>query len=61
MNNSAAEEVFKTFCDIDQGLYTNASFSHANVVLVSKELYYTLLDSHERLAELETNNEKADE
>jgi hypothetical protein len=40
-----AEFVFKTFTDIDQGHYHNAHFSHANVVIVSKEHYYRLVDA----------------
>lgn len=37
--------VLQTFSDIDKGIYTNASFSHANVVMVSKDHYASLLDS----------------
>lgn len=46
------ESVYRTFMDIDNGLFTNASFSHANVVMVSRELYATLGDAYDRLTEL---------
>lgn len=39
------EFVYKTFQDIDRGEYTNAHFSNANVVMVSKEHYAALVDA----------------
>jgi hypothetical protein len=46
------EFLFKTFREIDQGLYTNAHFSHSNVVMVSKEHYDVLCDAHTKLIEI---------
>jgi len=45
--NYDAEFVFKIFQEIDQGLYTNVHFSHANVVMVSKEHYEALANAYE--------------
>ena len=45
------EFLFKVFQEIDQGLYTNAKFSHSNVVMVSKEHYGVLCDTAEKLQE----------
>ncbi len=39
--------IVDTFRDINEGKYTNASFSDANVVMVSKELYAILQEAWE--------------
>ena len=52
-NNYDAEFVYKTFQDIDAGLYTNAIFSHANVVMLSREYFSILQDAHDKIKELE--------
>lgn len=49
MPNHTSESVYKTFLDIDHGLYTNAIFSNANVVMLSKESFDALMDAWEKL------------
>jgi DNA-binding PucR family transcriptional regulator len=46
------EFVYETFQQISQGLYTNAQFSHANVVMISREHYDVLQDAWEEVREL---------
>lgn len=46
----ADESILSVFKDIHAGILTNASFSDANVVMLSKEYYSALL---ERIEELE--------
>lgn len=45
--------VFDIFKDIDQGRYHNAHFSHANVVMVSKEHYAALIEAWEQVNKVE--------
>lgn len=58
MSDYSPEFVYKTFQDIDAGLYTNAAFSHANVVMLSREYFSILQDAHDKIKELE--NERTD-
>lgn len=46
------EFVYETFQQISQGLYTNAQFSQANVVMISREHYDVLQDAWEEVCEL---------
>ena len=46
------EDVYEEFKRIDQGVMTNVSFSHANVVMISKELYATYGDAVEYMMKL---------
>lgn len=43
------ESVYSVFREIDEGLYTNASFSDANVIMVTKEHYAALEDAWYKL------------
>lgn len=45
------ESVYKTFQEIAAGHYTNAHFSHADVVMVSKEHYAMLCTAWELFVE----------
>lgn len=57
MSQYTPEFVYKTFQDIDAGLYTNAAFSHANVVMLSREYFSILEDAYYKMSELESKND----
>lgn len=45
------EHVFQIFQEIDSGKIPNATFSHANVAMIPKDVYYDLLIELEELRE----------
>ena len=49
------ETILRVYDEINRGVYTNATFSDSEVVMISKELYATLLDCWN---EVEDNKEK---
>ncbi len=43
------EHIVQVFNDIDSGKYPNVSFSHANVAMISKDVYYQMCYELEEL------------
>ena len=43
------KSILQVFDDIDKGKYNQASFSDANVVMINKKLYDTLIDQIDNL------------
>jgi len=63
MTQPSKESIYNAFNDVSEGKYTNISFSNAEAVIVSKELYFTLQLVYERYmvehpTELEEYNEE---